>query len=70
MFITFLIAGLTYIIPPLKGMLNISDPLEIIKNSVIGLIILMSAYLVLNTINPVLVGGSATSGGGITAPAP
>ncbi len=53
-FVMFLIAGLTYIIPGLKS--KFGEPMDIIKNAVIGLILLFSAYLILNTINPDLVG--------------
>ncbi len=55
-FVMFLIAGLTYIIPGLQK--KFGDPWQIIKDAVIGLILLFSAYLILNTINPDLVGGS------------
>lgn len=54
-FIMFLIAGLTYIIPGLES--KVGKPMDIIKDAVIGLVLLFSAYLILNTINPDLVGG-------------
>lgn len=71
-FIMFLIAGLSYIVPdrfkwgPLK-----EDPIKIIQDAVIGLILLFAAYLILNTINPDLVtpqkaptAPAASAGGG------
>jgi hypothetical protein len=60
--VMFLIAGLTFIIPDLKKYLNEPDPWVIIKDAVIGLVLLFSAYLILNTINPDLVGGGTATG--------
>jgi hypothetical protein len=59
-FVMFLIAGLTYIIPGLQK--KFGDPWDIIKDAIIGLVLLFSAYLILNTINPDLVGGGTASG--------
>jgi type IV secretion system pilin len=59
-FVMFLIAGLSFIIPPLQQ--RVGNPWDIIKNAVIGLILLFSAYLILNTINPALVGGGSQGG--------
>ncbi len=60
-FIMFVIAGLTYIVPGMRA--SVGDPVAIIKDAVIGLVILLSAYLILNTINPELVGNSSGSTG-------
>lgn len=55
----FLYAGLLYIIPDsLKaemGALGQSRPADVIRDAIIGLILLFAAYLILNTINPDLV---------------
>jgi len=55
-FLMFILAGLTYIVPALKTKLG--DPVKIIKDAIIGLIILASAYVILNSINPDLVRSS------------
>jgi ABC-type enterochelin transport system permease subunit len=55
-FIMFLLAGLSYIIPENWRPGILKDPIEIIKNTIIGVVILFSAYVVLNSINPDLVG--------------
>lgn len=52
-FVMFLLAGLVYIIPALKT--KFGEPWPIIQDAIIGLILLFSAYLILNTINPDLV---------------
>lgn len=56
-FIMFLIAGLGYILPESMRPDFMGNPIGIIKDAVIGLVLLFSAYLILNTINPDLVGG-------------
>ena len=55
-FVMFLFAGLIYIIPERfrKGILN-QNPITVITDAVIGFILLLSAYMILNTINPDLV---------------
>ncbi|MBP6885913.1 MAG: hypothetical protein KBC02_01570 [Candidatus Pacebacteria bacterium] len=58
-FIMFVLAGLAKMAPPIKG--YVGDPTDIIKNAIIGLIILVSAYAILNSISEDLVKG--TSGG-------
>ena len=55
-FVMFLIAGLGYILPASIRPKFMSDPWGIIKDAIIGLVLLFSAYLILNTINPDLVG--------------
>jgi len=60
-FIMFLIAGLSYMIPALQKIIG-ADPMDIIKDAIIGMVLLFSAYLILNTINPDLVGGSSATG--------
>lgn len=55
-FLMFLLAGLSFIFPPLKDALKIKDPWQIIKDAAIGILLLFSAYLILNSINPDLVG--------------
>jgi hypothetical protein len=52
-FVMFLIAGLAKMIPALES--SVGKPTAIIKDAVIGLIILVSAYVILNSINPDLV---------------
>ncbi len=55
-FIMFLLAGLAYIIPDrFKVGVFKTNPITIITDAIIGLILLFSAYLILNTINPDLV---------------
>ncbi len=56
-FVMFLIAGLSYILPDWMKPDFMNKPMDIIKDAVIGLVLLFSAYLILNTINPDLVGG-------------
>ncbi|MEK7638157.1 MAG: hypothetical protein AAB375_01890 [Patescibacteria group bacterium] len=59
-FVMFLIAGLRKIIPDSMwpaALSSLDDPWKIILNAIIGLVLLFSAYLILNTINPDLVGG-------------
>ncbi|MCC6934249.1 MAG: hypothetical protein IT406_00935 [Candidatus Yanofskybacteria bacterium] len=63
-FIMFLLAGLAYMFPPIKTSLKIKDPLQLIKDAVIGVILLFSAYLILNSINPDLVGTQPFPQGG------
>lgn len=53
-FVMFLLAGLTYIVPGLEKAYG--KPTAIVKDAVIGLIILASAYIILNSISPDLVG--------------
>lgn len=53
-FVMFLIAGLAKMIPALQS--SVGSPTAIIKDAVIGLIILVSAYVILNSISPDLVG--------------
>lgn len=57
-FVMFLVAGLAYMVPFIRS--RVGEPIEIIKNAVIGLVLLFSAFLILNTINPDLVGGSSS----------
>lgn len=68
-FIMFVVAGLAAMVPALQK--KVGTPTDIIKDAIIGLIILVSAFVILNTINPDLV-RSPTSvapvGGGIGAP--
>jgi hypothetical protein len=52
--VMFLLAGLAYMIPTLQE--RFGKPTDIIKNAIIGLILLFSAYVILNAINPDLVG--------------
>ncbi len=52
-FIMFIVAGLAYIVPGIQK--SVGEPKDIIKNAIIGLVILFSAYVILNTINPDLV---------------
>ncbi len=70
-FIMFLMAGLAYMIPAMRERF---PPLKIIQDAVIGLVILFSAYLILNSINPDLVQfpvASSTTGGTVgSAPTP
>ena len=54
-FIVFLLAGLSYIIPEKFRPSFMSNPVQMMQDAVIGTIILFSAYLILNTINPELV---------------
>lgn len=58
-FVMFLLAGLAYMIPALEK--TVGKPWDIIKNAIIGLVLLFSAYVILNTINPDLVRTSPTS---------
>ncbi len=53
-FVMFLLAGLSKMIPALKS--RVGDTTTIIQNAIIGTVLLFSAYLILNTINPALVG--------------
>ena len=55
-FIMFLIAGLSYIIPDAIKPSFMKNPRTIILDAVIGTILLFSAYVILNTLNPALVG--------------
>ncbi len=61
-FIMFVLAGLAKMVPFIKG--YVGDPTEIIKNAIIGLIILVSAYAILNSISGDLVRGGATNTSG------
>ena len=54
-FIMFLIAGMSYIIPDRFKPAFMKDPVTIIQDAVIGTILLFSAYVILNTLNPALV---------------
>lgn len=70
-FIMFLLAGLAYMIPLARK--TFGDPWEIIQNAIIGLVLLFSAYVILNSINPDLVGGGSSntpSGTQLTNPTP
>lgn len=55
-FIMFVIAGLAYMLPSLQSRVGI--PTKIIQDAIIGLIILVSAFVILNSINPALVGST------------
>jgi hypothetical protein len=55
-FVMFLIAGLAKMIPALES--SVGKPSAIIKDAVIGLIILVSAYVILNSISKDLVGST------------
>ncbi|HXK36294.1 MAG TPA: hypothetical protein VJ553_01830 [Candidatus Paceibacterota bacterium] len=55
-FIMFLIAGLSYILPEQIKPSFMKNPITIIQDAVIGTILLFSAYVILNTLNPALVG--------------
>ena len=57
-FFMLILAGLAYIIPWLKQ--KVGDPKEIIRNVVIGVILLFSSYVILNTINHSLVAQPAS----------
>lgn len=52
-FVMFVIAGLAAMVPWLQK--KVGKPTEIILNAIIGLVILFSAYIILNSINPDLV---------------
>jgi hypothetical protein len=52
-FVMFLLAGLAKMIPAIK-----LDSYALIKNAIIGLVILASAYVILNSISPSLIGGT------------
>lgn len=55
-FVMLVYAGLVYMIPDsLRQKWHAPDPWDIIKDVIIGVIILFSAYVILNTINPDLV---------------
>ena len=58
-FTMFLIAGLAQIIPAFQQYIG-KQPMDIIKDAVIGLVILASAYVILNSISPDLVSGGPT----------
>lgn len=62
-FVMFLLAGIGYILPDSFRPSQLNDQVGIIKDAVIGLVLLFSAYLILNTINPDLVGGGTTPRG-------
>lgn len=55
-FIMFLIAGMSYILPDQIKPAFMKNPITIIQDAVIGTILLFSAYVILNTLNPALVG--------------
>jgi hypothetical protein len=55
-FVMFLYAGVMYMLPESMRPANGTKPLEIIKNVIIGVVLLFSAYVILNTLNPALVG--------------
>lgn len=59
-FIMFLIAGLSYILPDSLKPPFMRDPIAIIRDAVIGAILLFAAYVILNTINPALVRETGT----------
>jgi hypothetical protein len=52
-FFMFLLAGLAYMVPFLRK--KIGDPMQIIQDAVVGLIILLAASIILKAINPDLV---------------
>ncbi|HTP56958.1 MAG TPA: hypothetical protein VMJ72_01625 [Candidatus Paceibacterota bacterium] len=54
-FIMFLLAGISYILPDRFKSAWMQKPNVMIIDAVIGFILLISAYLILNTINPDLV---------------
>jgi hypothetical protein len=60
-FVMYLYAGMSYIIPKSIQPKSMGDPWTIIQDATIGLVLLFSAYLILNTINPDLVGNSSSS---------
>lgn len=53
-FIMFILAGLAYMVPAIQS--RVGKPTAIIQDAIIGLIILVSAFVILNSINPDLVG--------------
>ncbi len=57
-FIMFIIAGLAYMLPPVQK--YVGNPVTIIQDAIIGLIILVSAFVILNSINKDLVTGGST----------
>jgi hypothetical protein len=65
-FIMFLIAGMSYILPDQIKPSFMKNPITIIQDAVIGTILLFSAYVILNTLNPALVGQSTTTPGTTT----
>ncbi len=58
-FLMFILAGLAKMVPTIQK--SVGEPTAIIKDAIIGLIILVSAYVILNSISPDLVGGATTT---------
>ena len=73
-FVMFLIAGLSFILPEWLKPGFMSQPWTIIQDAVIGTVLLFSAYVILNTINPALTrfeaGTAVRSSTGSSAPTP
>ena len=65
--VQFTIGGLQYMLS--SALSKVSDGKKMMWRSVYGLLIALSSYLILNTINPKLVQWDLTSIGGSTAPA-
>ena len=66
-FVMFLIAGLAYMMPALQS--SVGQPTKIMQDAVIGLVILVSAYVILNSIHPnlVTIGASTSTGLGASS---
>jgi hypothetical protein len=61
-FVMFLLAGLSYILPePIKPKF-LGNPNQMMIDATIGLVLLFSSYLILKTLNPALVGEGGTAG--------
>lgn len=58
-FLMFLVAGLAKIVPSIQK--KVGTPTAIIQDAIIGLVILVSAFVILNSINRDLVTGSSPS---------
>jgi hypothetical protein len=58
-FIMFILAGLAYMVPAIQS--KVGKPVQMIQDAVIGLIILASAFVILNSIHGDLVTGGSTS---------
>ncbi len=56
-FVMFVYAGIMYMLPSDYRPASAKEPWRIILNVIIGVILLFSAYVILNTLNPALVGG-------------
>jgi hypothetical protein len=67
-FVMLLYAGFLWLTSPANPS-NIARAKSMIYNAIIGAVLLLSAYVILNTINPELVGGNLNLPG-ISAPAP